>query len=256
MKYNPIIPLCIYHYRDFSTNTYLGYIGNALKVKDRNEKFYYKCKKIKQNHHKWSFIKSFFVFSPLLRPIPIGMKLFRVKNIKQYPYNSTNVELVYDPYNIEDDAIYFITYNQHVLNTKPLYLHTIENTIFPSFDKNPPTSDKNWSQTTISPIYVMTNETVGNNLNTIMFNCINNRCMPYNKRDNANNIWNYGKPITFTKCFTECNLLNFDSSKNFIYSHLKNPKNNTIKYGIKYVLIIVLLCILMLILLLKNKFDK
>ena len=99
---------------------------------------------------------------------------------------------MYDPFNIKDDCIYFITYNLPVPNTVPLYFHKSGENVFPSFDSHPPSNHEGWTQTQISPVFVMTEKTVGNifGINNALqpvprsdlkFKCINGRCLPWTK---------------------------------------------------------------------------
>lgn len=178
---NVIIPYCIYHYIDHATQTYMGYIGNPRKkmLKDGTEIF--ECTPEPKTLNRWFLAGIFYAVSPSFRPIPVGMRIFCAKKNQGYPYTTKDVTTVYDPYNIKDDCVYFTTYNQPVPNTERLYFHTIENTVFPSFDPRPPFDDPKWSQTQISPVFVMTPFKVGNNPNNIKFKCINGRCLPWIK---------------------------------------------------------------------------
>ena len=121
---------------------------------------------------KWFLAGTFYAVSPSFRPIPVGMKIFCAKSSTSFPYNTKDMYLMYDPFNIKDDCVYFTTYNQPVPNTKPLYFHAQGDNIFPSFDSHPPSDLTKWTQTRISPVFVMTNKNE-------KFKCINGRCLPW-----------------------------------------------------------------------------
>lgn len=164
-----IIPYCIWHYIDVNTNTFLGYIGEPRKYK-KNGIVSFDCDlKMKEN---WVLAGTFYAIAPNFRPIPVGMKIFCAKTSSSVPYNTTDMYLMKDPYNIKDDCVYFTTYNQPVPNTKPLYFHLLKNNVFPSFDSKPPSTSPDWTQTTLSPIFVMTDK-------HDKFKCINGRCIPW-----------------------------------------------------------------------------
>lgn len=176
---NIIIPFCIYHYIDPDTHTYMGYIGNPTKkmLKDGTEIF--KCDPAPRIYKKWFLADNFYAISASFRPIPVGMRIFCAKKTGGYPYATKEIIDVYDTYNIKNDCVYFTTYTQPVPNTKRLYFHVIENTVFPSFDSNPPSNDPEWGHSELSPIFVMTPSTVGKNPNNIKFKCVNGKCLPW-----------------------------------------------------------------------------
>ena len=171
MNDDVIIPYCIWHYIDIETQTFLGYIGGPKKSM-KNGIIEFDCIPDEKKDSKWFLADSFYAVSPNFRPIPVGMKIFCAKKSIDFPYNTNDLYLMYDPYNIKDDCIYFTTYIQPVPNTKPLYFHKIGNNIFPSFNSTPPSASDKWTQTFISPIFVMTNK-------DIKFKCVNGRCLPW-----------------------------------------------------------------------------
>lgn len=186
-KNNILVPFCIYHYIEPNTGLYAGYIGMPNKIRNENGEEYFECKKEKQVFGKWYLAGTFYAVSPMFRPIPYGMKMFCAKKAGSFPYNTTNVSMNYDPYNTKKDCVYFTTYSQPVPNTVPLYFHFLNENVYPSFDRNPPSDDINWTQTEISPVYVMTNSSLNiepNNLKefqNLKFQCINGRCIPFNR---------------------------------------------------------------------------
>lgn len=171
MNDDVIIPYCIWHYIDIETQTFLGYIGGPKKSM-KNGLIEFDCIPDKKKDSKWFLADSFYAVSPSFRPIPVGMKIFCAKKNIDFPYNTNDLYLMYDPYNIKDDCIYFTTYIQPVPNTKPLYFHKIGDNIFPSFNSSPPSSSPEWSQSFISPIFVMVRK-------DIKFKCVNGSCLPW-----------------------------------------------------------------------------
>jgi hypothetical protein len=149
-----IIPLCIYHYIDYSSNIYHGFIINP--ILDVKEKF--KCSEYIGS--KWKFYKTFYAFSPMFRPIPNGLKIINASKIGKFPYNTKTVEFSYDPFNIDKAAVSFITWSKPVIGTIPLYLWiTSNNSIFPTFENIQYDKTKGWTETAISPIYVLIDPT-------------------------------------------------------------------------------------------------
>lgn len=164
-----IIPYCIWHYIDLDTNTFLGYISEPRKYK-KNDVVSFDCDlKINEN---WVFGGTFYATAPNFRPIPVGMKILCAKKSSSVPPITRDIYLMKDPYNIKDDCVYFATYTQPVPNTIPLYFHSLKNNIFPSFDPNPPSKLSEWTQTIISPVFVMQTKYE-------KFKCINGRCIPW-----------------------------------------------------------------------------
>lgn len=161
MNTKTIIPLYIYHYVDPYSENYYGIISYD---KDLSSTLY----------QGWFLYGIVYVFSPFIKPLPDGTKLFNVKIKNYFPYDIKEYKLIYDIFSIdlEDEySINFITYNRPVTNVKPLYFHQFNNSIFPSFDKNPPNTNPNWTLSGVNPIYVMTKENQ-------KFYCDNGRCLP------------------------------------------------------------------------------
>ena len=171
MNNDIIIPYCIWHYIDIDTNTFLGYISGPRKYR-KDGVINFDCGREEKKYEKWVFAGTFYAVSPSFRPIPVGMKIFCAKKNLQFPYDTDDVYLMYDPYNIKDDCVYFTTYIQPVPNTSPLYFHMAGEDVFPSFDPNPPSNSPIWTHTRISPIYVMTSK-------HDKFKCVNGRCIPW-----------------------------------------------------------------------------
>jgi len=201
---------------------------------------------VKEN---WKLYKEFYAISPILRPIPTGMKLVRVEISESFPYNIKNVEYIYDPYIIKMGT-FFITYNQPTPNTIPLYLYNINNNIIPSFDKT------NDLMLEISPIYVMTKDSVKSD--SVLFTCVNKKCIP---DINLGNVWGYDKNSrakTINLCINECDQLSDTHKVNNILDNIyyeeqkihKEKINKTIGIFIKFLIIfkiILLICLCIII---------
>jgi hypothetical protein len=173
-KQNNILPYCIYHKYDDSTNSYYGYIGNST----LNKSAKYTCPKSRN----WQSQGTFYAIDPSVRPIPPGMQLYCIKRNKGFPYDSIHFDIDYDFFFVKNDCVYFMTYSSVNPFTVPLYLYQFNNHIFPSFNKTPPKSNQNWVEIELSPIYVMTEKSVGNiNIEDVKFKCINAACMPWVK---------------------------------------------------------------------------
>ena len=151
---NPFIPLCIMHYDDPDTNTYRGFIDYPSIIKTESGEEILQC----VNYHPgWKKYHTFYALSPMIRPIPSGLKLINATKYNKYPYNTTEIDYAYDPFNTQQDAVSFITWTQPASATVPLYIHISPNgDSYPSFDKNPP-SKGNWKKDHTGPLYVLVN---------------------------------------------------------------------------------------------------
>jgi len=237
-----IIPYCIWHYIDLHTNTILGYIGGPQKYKKENGDIIFDC-----NENKglgWILAGTFYGVSPSFRPIPVGMKIFCAKKATEFPYNTKDMYLMYDPYNIKENCVYFTTYIQQVPNTIPLYFYSFGDNIFPSFDSKPPSSD--WIETRISPIFVMTSKYQ-------KFKCINGRCLPW--KDSITTIYDsdpHDELFTLENCVIYCNELVVSKNKGRPFNILEmiaseNNKKKFSYYHILFAFILFLLAIILLI---------
>ena len=144
-------------------------------------------------------------------------------------------------------SVNFITYNRPVPNVKKLYFHQLNDNIFPSFEKEPPSKSKEWILPNINPIYVMTTK-------VDKFFCDNGRCLPmpipdnyYKQRiDNKDN-------LNIEDCIKNCNrgisileLVKEKSKQNNFQSNKKILKSQKIHNIIKMNLI--LFCLFLIIL--------
>ena len=144
----------------------------------------------------------FYAISPILRPIPMGTKLYCAKRSKKEDIGTAEFHLIYDIFDIQGDCTYFIAYNQKVPDSKALYVHTVSNgKEFLSFDmKGPPGS----TFSNNSPVYVFDSDAINKK-----FGCILGRCMPWGKDvDIAYNAGVKAIPMSFIDCLNSCKAKN------------------------------------------------
>ena len=143
---NDVLPFCVYHSVNPKMGIYLGYLSGPTITRDIDGKLRYTCAPPKQTHpygEGWSLAFKFYAINPMLRPIPNGMSLFCAERKNKFPWNTTKIRMVYDPFDINDHCVYFIAYTKPTPWTKPLYVHvrgTYETPIssFPSWHINAP----------------------------------------------------------------------------------------------------------------------
>ena len=156
-----IIQICIFHYLDYASNMYLGYVEQNKKNTA--------CLRKGFEHSDWYNNGSFYAVNPDFKPMPVGMKLFCAKYSYGFPFDTVSIDIEYDPYNRMPGCTYFMTYNEPVPHTKPLYIHRKGKHVFPSWDQKPPVNEFGWELNTT--LYVLTTPYA-------MFKCINSRCLP------------------------------------------------------------------------------
>ena len=152
-----ISPFCIFHHVDPTTSTYRGIINYPNRIRTNDGQETLECVKIPPEYGQWTLYHTFYAFSPMLRPIPSGLKLINADKIGHAPYTTKKITYAFDPFNINPTAVAFMTWTQPVPGTASLYLYnTPSGDSYPSFDPNPPgpISD-GWSQNKLSPIYVL-----------------------------------------------------------------------------------------------------
>jgi hypothetical protein len=173
---------CIYHQDNISSK--LGLIKTAIKIRDNNEVEEFKCK-LEETMRKWKIYDVFYAINPMIQPIPSGMMLLCSKRKKEFPYNSTSLKIVYDPFYLEDDCLYFIAWTKRVPYTIPLFIYgENENNIYPSFEK----LDNISEILELSPIFVLDDpynnqkdnqpNFIKNNKVTFTFKSYQGRCIP------------------------------------------------------------------------------
>lgn len=190
-----ISPFCILHYNDPATSTFIGIINYPARVQanDGTEKI--ECSQSPIQYGNWKIIGSFYAFSPMIRPIPTGLKLINVKKLGKNPWIAKSIKYAYDPFNIQQDDVSFMTWTQPVPATVPLYLHITPDLLsYPSFDPKPPSNTEGWTQDKLSPLYVLINPSNcpininchklpkwiidTNNMPIFRFKSSDNRCIP------------------------------------------------------------------------------
>jgi hypothetical protein len=224
---NNLIPFCIYHYIDHKKNKFYGSITNSKEIIDNSGKKSFKC----VGNEKLNYYGTFYALSSSIRPIPKDLKLINIVN--------ENIKYTYDPFFTEKDNISFLTWTTPVDNTVELYLHMKDGIIFPSFEKNPPSKDNGWTQSKLSPIFVLIDpETSGikydlnlkkitpylrdnNNLPIFNFSVIDNRCIPSNLGLSLN----------------ECFLLTDKNSTKKYHTLLEELRNKKKRVKISWILI-------------------
>lgn len=202
---NQIIPYCIYHYIDMNTNTYHGYIGEPSIV-NKNGNIIYKCLNNTNGNgydNRWVLYGSFFVVSPMVRPIPRGLKLINANKAGKYPYNTESVKYSYDAFNVEPNSVSFLTWTKPVQGTVPLYIHiTPSGGVYPSFDKTPPRTE-GWTKDIISPIYVLVdpNNYVGESSNLFQYERDKNDIIQFKFKQNQGRCVPDPTGISINQCF-------------------------------------------------------
>jgi hypothetical protein len=192
-----IAPFCILQYNDPDTSTYFGFINYSTRIQQGDVTEKLECTQSPRQYGKWKVTGSFYAFSPMIRPIPTGLKLINAKKLGKDPWSTKSIQYAYDPFDIQQDAVSFMTWTQPVPTTVPLYLHiTPEETSYPSFNPYPPGNPRGWTQNKLSPLYVLVNPMthstkIDANLQPLlewkfdpsgqpmfMFRGIDNRCVP------------------------------------------------------------------------------
>ena len=218
---NVILPYCIYHSVDPDTRTCLAYLSPPAKAIDKQGNHVFQCNPTPGIITKWTHHGTFYGIRPTLRPIPVGMALFCANKANYFPYDTTETDIVSDPYSLSAECVYFITYTQPTPGTVPLYLHQQGDHSFPSFEKEPPyASEQAWTMGgghRLPICYVMTEQTVGKLVPfpvppggkgaNIRFTCLNGRCVPSNAipSDAFNNT--EGEDMDIETCLVKCNML-------------------------------------------------
>jgi hypothetical protein len=162
-----VLPYCVYHSINESTGTYRGYISGPSLRKNKHGKIVFTCAQPESRdpYGRWTLAFKFYAINPMVRPIPYGMGLFCAKKSstigpspggEAFPWDTQDVRLIYDPYDVDQECVYFIAYNKPVPWTEPLFVHVkggveFPSGAFPSLDPNPPTQDYEGK-------YVRTNE--------------------------------------------------------------------------------------------------
>lgn len=177
-----IIPICIFH-RNIGGELQ-GYLGTPAVTVGENNIETVSCINPEIAYKGWRKAGSFYAMNPMYLPIPSDMILLCAKqsNTGEKSYNTIQVNNVYDPFNIEDDCVYFLTWTVPKPYTTPIFLYQSGGGILPSFTERDMTPAK------IPVMYVLTDEPT---VNTIF---------PYEKK-NWFKKWKDGSPNFLYKSY-------------------------------------------------------
>lgn len=190
---------CIFHYDDFEKNIFRSYITYERKAEVDGKTI--TCYPLPSNLGKWKLYGKFYAISSLFRPVPHGLKLLNTE-VENKSDGILDLEHMYDPFNISNVDVNFITWTKKAPETVPLYLHTTpDNFTYVSFDKNPPVADtEGWGNNELSPIYVLVDNSYyqsyknspykiyvfpkdKNGVPKFKFSDPNNRCVPTSNKN-------------------------------------------------------------------------
>jgi hypothetical protein len=140
--------------------------------------------------------ESFYAVNPLLKPLPPGMKMFGVKNSSPFTFF-----FAYDIFDVKEDNVYFIAYNQAVEGTITLhiYIQHITGKPLKNFISLSSTVPKGYVRNHIPEVYVF-------NHIPKYFSCNNVRCIPWSPE--LKNSYNYtplkNNKLSLTDCLNSC----------------------------------------------------
>jgi len=103
----------------------------------------------------WTAVEQFYAVNPMFIPIPSYFRLICAKRSMsaEKNYMTLSVTSNYDPYNLDSDCVYFLTWTQPTPYTTPLYIYESGDGILVSFEKK-----ENMTQSFLSPLFVLTAE--------------------------------------------------------------------------------------------------
>jgi hypothetical protein len=270
-RYSQIVPYCIYHYIDNNTNTFYGYIGNPTKIKKLSGNIEFSCPLDTIQNSKWTLYNSFYAFSPMIRPIPKGLKLINALKLGQYPFQTKTIEYQYDPFSIKENSVSFLAWTKPVMTSVPLYIHiTSDGNYFPSFEKEPVIKQKGWTQSKLSPIFVLvdpeitgiTTDIIGNQINPILKDLKGDPIFKFTRTDTGCTPSYNG--MSLEKCFllTDEDLLNnkkYDTHTLLEEIQKINKQNQNNNFSLNYssiiYIIIIIFLITSIIILLRHQFK-
>jgi len=200
-----IIPLCVYKTHDSK----LSSVRNPA-ITSEGELF---CT---EKYHNYELSFTVYVVNPMFWPIPLGMKLYCFRRKQGHPYNTTEFLRLYNPFNLNDDHVYFIAYNSQVPNTIPLYIYEKHSQIYVTLSDIVP--DDTWKEHSLSPIYVFDRPHK-------KFTCINGKSIPWSsslKKEHiygldTNNISEFGENVFLCSEIHDIENIRKDKT-NMIYS--------------------------------------
>lgn len=171
---SPWVKYCLYH-REINGNFY-SYISMP-RVFNSLEEVNVKNQYCTNAINEWKCVGVFYALSSFIRPIPVGMNLFRSIISPSYPYGTIDFISVFDMFNItEMPSVNFLAYTTSFKGTIPLYIYKLasdgndDQQIFISFDENPPS--EYWIRSDINSVHVLLSPI--NN-----FRCLENKVIPY-----------------------------------------------------------------------------
>lgn len=154
-----IIPICIYHRR--MSGELQGYLGTPAVTIGENNIETVSCISPEIEYEGWYKAGSFYAMNPMYLPIPSDMILLCAKqsNTGEKSYNTIHVKDVYDPFHIEDDCVYFLTWTVPKPYTTPIFLYHSGGGVLPSF-----VEQKDMEPAKIPVMYVLTDEPTVNTI--------------------------------------------------------------------------------------------
>jgi hypothetical protein len=224
-----ILPFCVYH---LSSQPPRGYISGPQI--SSNGKLYCPEPPPDSAYGPWKLAFSFYAINPNIRPLPYGTELFCSHTAQSYPYDTTSVQYLYDPYDLQKNCVYFIAYTKPVPWSMPLFLHNSGSSVYPSKHSSSPFetqtgsgsseftyNPRHWGGTGhINPVYVLSPELFGPNYQEIKFVCNIATCLPFLPK-HAKDVQAFRfeknldftidggvpKPTSLSECITRCNEL-------------------------------------------------
>ena len=151
-----VVPFCIYHWTDTTTNVYRSLLLRAEGIVDSEKgdgKIEHHCLIPQPGgpHGRWSLVSQFYSVNPAMTPIPSGMILFCAKYRSEWPWDTISVDPVYDLFDqlTARHCVFFIAYSKPAPGTVPLYIYSKgsgssispANKAFISYSPEPPPHD-------------------------------------------------------------------------------------------------------------------
>lgn len=146
-----LVPFCLYQ-RDNMSGPFQSYIGNPVLETD-GDKLRMVCSEPNRAFEGWYPTGRFYAINPMFTAIPTFMKLICAKKsgVAEKHYSTLKVVNNYDPYNISDSCIYFITWTQPVPYTTPLFIYNSQGAVLATFERR-----EDMAEAFMSPLYVLT----------------------------------------------------------------------------------------------------
>lgn len=168
-----IVPLYIYTYNDPVTCTNYGKLSLSLIKED--------AKPTSKNGY-WALTSMLYVIANTINPLPLGTNIISVVNACYFPYDTTFVQIEYDPFQptstifpyAANTTFSFAAYTQPVPHTQKLYIYpkgsaldTKYSHYYPTLSSQPPFITK------AAPIVLYVFDTP-----FPLFQCLNSRVIP------------------------------------------------------------------------------